>query len=205
MPVKETAMTNPPNTEAMSLDAFARDERGAVLVLWGLFLAVGFGFLALAFDIGRIATTQTQLQSFADEVALAAAGELDGEADAITRATAAAEGLIGGLQTFATGNQALDGSSDLLPLTFLSDLPMDTSDTASTVTTDPTRARYVRVDISQRTVTTPFAHISAVLSGGSQLTAGVQAGTQHDPGDPAQQRAMPRQQRTGIRGHGPSA
>ena len=63
MPVKETAMTNPPNTEAMSLDAFARDERGAVLVLWGLFLAVGFGFLALAFDIGRIATTQTQLQS----------------------------------------------------------------------------------------------------------------------------------------------
>ena len=101
---------------------FARDERGAILVLWALFLAVAFGFLALAFDLGRIATTQAQLQSFADQVALAAAGELDGRTDSITRATAAANGLIDGQQTYANGSQALGGSGDYT-LTFLSTLP----------------------------------------------------------------------------------
>jgi Flp pilus assembly protein TadG len=84
---------------------FARDERGAILILWALFLAVAFGFLALAFDLGRLATTQTQLQSFADQVALAAAGELDGRPGARDRARAAAENLVAGQQTFGQGSQ----------------------------------------------------------------------------------------------------
>jgi Flp pilus assembly protein TadG len=153
---------------------FARDERGAILVLWALFLAVAFGFLALAFDLGRIATTQTQLQSFADQVALAAAGELDGRADSITRATAAAAGLIDGQQTFATGSQSLGGAGDYT-LTFLTTLPASDGDAATAVTTDGTRARYVRVDVNQRTVLTPFAHVNAVLNGNSQLSAGLTA------------------------------
>jgi Flp pilus assembly protein TadG len=153
---------------------FARDERGAVLVLWALFLAVAFGFLALAFDLGRIATTQTQLQSFADQVALAAAGELDGRADSITRATTAANQLIDGQQTFATGSPALGGSGDYT-LTFLSTLPASDTAAATSVTADGRLARYVRVDVTQRTVLTPFAHVNAVLNGGSQISAGITA------------------------------
>jgi Flp pilus assembly protein TadG len=153
---------------------FARDERGAVLVLWALFLAVAFGFLALAFDLGRIATTQAQLQSFADQVALAAAGELDGRADSITRATAAANGLIDGQQTYANGSQALGGSGDYT-LTFLSTLPASDTVAATSVTTDGRLARYVRVDVNQRTVLTPFAHVNAVLNGDSQISAGIAA------------------------------
>jgi Flp pilus assembly protein TadG len=153
---------------------FARDERGAVLVLWALFLAVAFGFLALAFDLGRIATTQTQLQSFADQVALAAAGELDGRADAITRATAAANGLIDGQQTYATGTRTLGGSGDFT-LTFLSTLPASDTAVANATTADGTRARYVRVDVRQHTVLTPFAHVNAVLNGNTQISAGVTA------------------------------
>jgi Flp pilus assembly protein TadG len=153
---------------------FARDERGAVLVLWALFLAVAFGFLALAFDLGRIATTQTQLQSFADQVALAAAGELDGRTDAITRATTAANQLIDGQQTYAQGSQSLGGSGDYT-LTFLSTLPASDTVAATAVTTDGRLARYVRVDVNQRTVLTPFAHVNAVLNGGDQLSAGINA------------------------------
>jgi Flp pilus assembly protein TadG len=151
--------------------SFARDERGAILVLWAMFLAVAFGFLALTFDLGRIATTQTQLQSFADQVALAAAGELDGRSDAIIRATAAADGLIDGQQTFATGAQSLGGAGDYT-LTFLASLPADDgADAAGAVTTDSTQARYVRVDVALREVLTPFAHVNAVLNGNSQVSA----------------------------------
>jgi Flp pilus assembly protein TadG len=153
---------------------FARDERGAVLVLWALFLAVAFGFLALAFDLGRIATTQTQLQSFADQVALAAAGELDGRTDSITRATTAANQLIDGQQTYANGSQALGGSGDYT-LTFLSTLPASDTVAATSVTADGRLARYVRVNVNLRTVLTPFAHVNAVLNGGSQISAGITA------------------------------
>jgi Flp pilus assembly protein TadG len=166
---------SPDRTPVLSPRArFARDERGAILVLWALFLAVAFGFLALAFDLGRLATTQTQLQSFADQVALAAAGELDGRNDAITRATAAAAGLIDGQQTFATGSQSLGGAGDYT-LTFLTTLPASDLDAATATTTDGTRARYVRVDVNQRTVLTPFAHVNAVLTGKTQLSAGLTA------------------------------
>lgn len=65
-----------------------------MLVIWGVSFAVLFGIVALSFDLGRIAVTQTELQAYADNVALAAAGELDGKDDAIDRATAAAANLI---------------------------------------------------------------------------------------------------------------
>lgn len=165
---------DPRSHASLTGTGFARDERGAVLVLWALFLAVAFGFLALAFDLGRVATTQTQLQSFADQVALAAAGELDGRTDAITRATAAANGLIEGQQTYGTGDQALGGSADYT-LTFLSTLPASDTAAASATTTDARLARYVRVTVNEQTVLTPFAHVNAVLNGNSQLSAAISA------------------------------
>lgn len=143
---------------------FARGEEGGVLVLWALFLAVAFGFLALSFDIGRVASTQSELQSYADQVALAAAGELDRRSDAITRANAAAAGLITDRQTYATGSNALGGAGSYT-LTYLSALPTDDRTIASATTTDPTQARYVRVQLNQSTVRTPFAAINAALTG----------------------------------------
>lgn len=161
-------------TRTAARPGFARSEDGAILVLWALFLAVAFGFLALAFDLGRVATTQTQLQSFADQVALAAAGELDGRADSITRANMAAANLIAGTQTFASGSQSL-GAGDFT-LTFLRTLPADDgADAPAAVTTDGRLARYVRVDVARRTVFTPFAHINARLTGNSRLSGGISA------------------------------
>jgi hypothetical protein len=146
------------------MGAFARSEDGTVLVLWALFLAVAFGFLALSFDLGRVASTQSDMQSFADQVALAAAGELDGRTDAITRATAAAAGLIRDTQTYGNGTTALAGAGDYT-LTFLTTLPTDDRTVATATTTDGRVARFVRVQTAQRTVQTPFAAANAAMRG----------------------------------------
>lgn len=142
---------------------FASDESGAVLVFWAISLAVLMGFVALSFDFGRIAATRTELQSFADHVALAAAGELDGQDDAITRANAAAAAMITDRQTFANGAQAL-GAADYT-LTFFSALPAADTAALEAVTTDPAEAFYVRAAVTQRSVDTPFANVLFGLRG----------------------------------------
>src|SRR5213080_3883032 len=70
------------------------NEEGAVaptvaLALVGL-IAVG----GIAFDYAHVATLDTELQQAADQAALAAATQLDGQPNAIARATAAAQSLI---------------------------------------------------------------------------------------------------------------
>ena len=161
---------------ASHLRRFAKSEDGAVLVLWALFLAVAFGFLALSFDLGRVASTQSELQSFADQVALASAGELDGRSDAITRATAAAASLISDRQTYADGTNALGGAGSYT-ISFLSALPTNDRASATSITTDGRLARYVRVQVAQRTVQTPFAAVNAALNGaaGSNVQSNVSA------------------------------
>ncbi|SLN73902.1 hypothetical protein ROG8370_03638 [Roseovarius gaetbuli] len=52
---------------------FKRSQDGYVLLIVALSLAAMIGFLALTFDFGRLATTQSELQSFVDNVALNAA------------------------------------------------------------------------------------------------------------------------------------
>jgi hypothetical protein len=163
------------------LARFAQAEEGAVLVLWALFLAVALGFLALSFDLGRVASTQSEMQSYADQVALAAAGELDGRSDAITRATAAAAGLIADRETYGQGSTVLAGAGSYA-ITFLSALPTSDATAASAVTTVPALARYVRIQVAQHTVRTPFAAANAALNGNptenvqSNITATATAG-----------------------------
>ncbi len=169
----------PPSTRTIA--AFATDQGGAVLVLWGLFLAVALGFLALSFDLGRVASTQSELQSYADQVALAAAGELDGRADSITRATQAAAGLVTDRQTYANGANALGGAGSYV-LTFFTTLPTNDRAAATATTTDGRQARFVRVQVAQHTVRTPFAAANAAINGNptanvqSNVTAAATAG-----------------------------
>ena len=69
---------------------FRSSESGAILVFWGFALAAMLGLAALVVDAGRLSTSQSELQSYADSVSLAAAAELDGAPDAIDRARVAA-------------------------------------------------------------------------------------------------------------------
>jgi hypothetical protein len=84
-----------------ALRAVKRNQRGAVaptvaLSLFGL-IAVG----GLAFDYARMAGLDTELQTAADQAALAAATQLDGAAGARDRATAAANDLLRNTSVFA--------------------------------------------------------------------------------------------------------
>lgn len=64
-------------------------QRGAVAVLVGLTIFVLVGMIGLALDMGQMFVNKTELQNAADACALAAARELDGNADALIRADAA--------------------------------------------------------------------------------------------------------------------
>lgn len=151
-----------------------RDEDGSVLVFWGMALVVFLGFIALSFDLGRVAITQTDLQAYADSVALAAAGELDGNSDAITRATAAAAEMIQDEQHFGDGDTTLQGATDYT-LTFLTGLPADDTDPTTAVTTDPSEASLVRVDVTAHTVGFTFGAAFRALRGSSDDSADVNA------------------------------
>ncbi|MFD1156586.1 Tad domain-containing protein [Roseovarius aestuarii] len=146
------------------ISKFKSDECGAMLVFWGVSFAVILGIVALSFDMGRIAVTRTELQSFADSVALASAGELDGRADAITRATAAAANMISDNKTYGSGNATLQGAADYT-LTFLSSLPASDTSAITAVTNDPAEARYVRVTTTPSTVNLTFAAAFSALMG----------------------------------------
>lgn len=147
------------------ISSFRRDESGAILVLWAAALAVMLGIVALSFDIGRMGATQSELQAYADHVALAAAGELDGKSDAITRATSAAANLISDTQTFGSGSNALSGSASYT-LEFFDRLPpTDGSPMTSGLTADPAEAIYARVTVAPRTVAFSFAQVFFTLTG----------------------------------------
>ncbi|MGB3277887.1 MAG: pilus assembly protein TadG-related protein, partial [Pseudorhodobacter sp.] len=159
------------------LAQFASDETGSVLVLWIMSFVAILGLTALVFDMGRIQIAQGDLQRFADNVALAAAAELDGKSDSITRATSAAANLISDPQAYG-GDGTLSGSADYA-LTFLDDLPaLDTADPSAFVTTDPLEAVFVQVTATPATLDPLFLRATRALAGATgpaQATVSAQA------------------------------
>ena len=154
-------------TTARQIRALAGDDHGGILVFWAVTLSAVLGIVAMSFDFGQKAATQSELQSYADQVAITAAGELDGKSDSITRATNAAASLIVDSQTFATGSQALAGGSDYT-LTFYKSLPVnDTASIDPGVTTVPAAAIYARATVTPRTVPFSFTGAFDALRGGT--------------------------------------
>ena len=125
----------------MKNSKFARQEDGALLVFFAICAAAIFLVAALSFDIGRRASTQTELQSYADNVALAAAGELNGFPGAVARARRAAENLIEDKFTIGEGNRVLSGASDF-SLTFYETLPDDEAAWDFELAVDPTNTGF---------------------------------------------------------------
>lgn len=141
-----------------------RSERGTILALWGVSIVAIFGMVALSFDLGRIGITQTDLQGFVDNVALAAAGELDRKADAIERAEAAAASLIADTKTFGSGDAELAGAADFT-LFFYETLPDSDADPLTDAVTDPREANFVRAVATTSTVDMTFAAAFAAMTG----------------------------------------
>jgi len=154
--------------------AFAGDQSGAVAVYVVILMAVLVGFVGLAVDVGRLYTTHSQAQAAADAAALAAATQLDGEADAIQRATIAAMStpLVNNSQDFAEG----DATVQIVQLRFLKSLPAHDDDpiTNANLTTDPTKAAYV--EATTETLTQLNRFMAAVGAGSSDTLATAVAG-----------------------------
>ena len=124
---------------------------------------VFIGFVAIIFDMGRVSVTQGELQAYADNVALAAAGELDGAPDAITRATAAAANFVTDRQSFGNGSTALTSAD--YTITFLNALPAnDTANPAPNATTDPAEAYYAWVQVTPKNVAMNFVSALEALT-----------------------------------------
>lgn len=143
------------------LREFWSDERAAVaptiaLALVGLISAGG-----IAFDYARMASLDTELQQAADQAALAAASQLDGETGARSRATSAAQNLVTNLTYFAN-----DGSGTAVAIetpVYYSDYDPATGDKDPVATSDA-NARFVEVSVVARTANYALTPIVALFS-----------------------------------------
>lgn len=139
-----------------------------------LFTVMLFGAIGMVIDFGRAYSAHSQMQSYIDQVALAAAAELDGRTaytdgggnavpDAITRATAAANAVTKS-SLFTQGG----GNFQIAQLVFLSDAPTDASGnfdyalvTGGTLTTtNPALAKFVVAIAQQASVRASLLDIS---------------------------------------------
>ncbi|HEX6978894.1 MAG TPA: pilus assembly protein TadG-related protein [Alphaproteobacteria bacterium] len=172
----------PRSKPTRSMRRLLRDDGGAVVLWVTVALVAFFAIGALVIDGGRLFNIHTQMQSYADHAALAAAAELDGHGDAITRAINAATGALGpGPIVTDTQNFSGDGSLAVQRLVFLSALGSGTGP-AGTVPGDnvvytypddgaPTieqsrQARFVQVTVEPRSVLYALAPVMNVFGAG---------------------------------------
>ncbi|HKR91225.1 TadE/TadG family type IV pilus assembly protein, partial [Novosphingobium sp.] len=141
------------------LRSFARDEGGAISSLYAVGILVLVAMAGIGFDYGRLMTLNSELQNAADQAALAAATQLDGRDDAMTRARSAATNAFA-TATSSYVNQtriANDGSGrPITNLTFqFYDSYSSGGDTLGTELTDDTKgaqAQVVQVTVNARKV-----------------------------------------------------
>jgi len=141
----------------------------APTVALSLFALIGAG--GIAFDYARMASMDTELQNAADQAALAAATQLDKEAGACARASAAAVGMV--------ANQTLmaNESGGANAVTIPSEPGCDATgqirfyqDLAKTPATTDANARFVEVEVDPREAFYALTPVVGALSSG-QLTA----------------------------------
>lgn len=148
------------------------DSGGAVAPTLALSLFALIAAGGIAFDYARMASLDTELQNAADQAALAAASQLDGQPGACSRAAAAARNMVANL-TY-TANEA----GGTRAVTIADEAPCDATgnvrfyqDKAKTqpATLDE-NAKFVEVQVDPREAFFAFTPIVAAMSSGD-LTA----------------------------------
>lgn len=123
-----------------------RDTRGSIIILFTILLPVMLGIAGLVIDIGRAYRVNNQLQDMADSAAIAGAAELDRGADAIQRATDAANSLAASNDT-TWSSVLFTGAVIQTPVFY---------DENRDVTVDSTKAEYIEVTTAARGITPTF-------------------------------------------------
>jgi hypothetical protein len=126
-------------------------------------LAVMIGVIALSFDLGRSATTDTELKWAADAAALAGARQLDGNAGARDRARLAATGALTGSGVGLTKNtdtfDADDTDVEVVDVKFLSVLGPGEGTAGDVEATSDANANYIQVIVEQSVVNNLFIQV----------------------------------------------
>lgn len=136
-----------------------RDENGAIASIYALVLPALIVVGGISFDYARLAAMDTELQNAADQAALAAATQLDGQADATMRAEEAASKLVSNITAFA--NDGAGSAVTIATVTFYScattECKADRSKANMTVVArddtdvdDDNAARFVEVTVGAR-------------------------------------------------------
>jgi len=150
-----------------TIRAFWNDQRGIAMILVAIMLPVLVGFALLAIDMGRADGLHNDLQKGVDAYALAAAAELDGNTDAITRANRAVANLLANGTKFSTaGNHQLAPAD--LTVTYLTGIPASDSVALSPAGVDANGVNWASTDPKA----VKFAEVTVNASG---LTAGAGA------------------------------
>ncbi len=169
-----------------TIRAFWNDQRGIAMILVAIMLPVLIGFALLAIDMSRANGLHNDLQKGVDAYALAAAAELDGNVDAITRANRAIDNLLTNSTKFSTSIDHTLARADLT-ITYLSGIPASDSTVLSAAgvepggkdwsTTDPKLARFAEVTVNPSGLTDgagAFATIFPASFIGSKDTIDIQ-------------------------------
>lgn len=126
-----------------------KQQKGGVLIIVALCLTVLLGFLGLVIDTGQLYVSKTEMQTAMDACSLAAAQELDGQLDSITRAQSA--GILAGNLNKVNLQSASPGIT-------AGDFSFSTTLNGAT-TTDPLSAKYVKCTKSSPAVQTVFMQL----------------------------------------------
>ena len=138
----------------------ATRQGGAVILMVCFLLFFLLGFVAIAFDFGRLFIVKTELQTAMDSCALAAGQELDGQASALTRARSAGM-TAANLNRVNLQSPNLDGKGQLMEagITF--------RDPAYSPTTLAANARYAQCEHRQEGVRMWLLHAMGAFTGDS--------------------------------------
>jgi Flp pilus assembly protein TadG len=151
------------------------DSGGAVAPTVALSLFALVGAAGIAFDYARMASLDTELQSAADQAALAAASQLDGEDETCERAVEAARELLVNQTVMANDGDGLAVNiADSLVCnadTTITDDPTATvrffQDKAATIeSTDDSNANFVEVSVDAREARFALTPVVGAFSSG---------------------------------------
>jgi Flp pilus assembly protein TadG len=175
-----------------TLRTFWTEDRAAISPLYAVGILALVAVSGVGFDYGRLMALDSELQNAADRAALAAATQLDGNADAMIRAQDAAT------NTFATAASAyvnetrfandkrITGSTNSRPITSLTFVFYDgyqddaVGDVVPINDTDGADAQVVEVTVNSRQVFYALTPVVGAFSSGNVIgkaLAGLESGT----------------------------
>lgn len=168
---------------------FLKEDHAAIGPLYAIGISVIVVMTAIGFDYGRLMALDTELQNAADQAALAAATQLDGGDDAMTRARNAATNAFASAGSAFTNQARFANDGQGRPITsltfeFFDDYANDTPGTLLTNDADGADAKVVQVTVNARRVFYALTPLVGALNSGNVIgkaMAGLQSATCNVP------------------------